>query len=134
MHMVGKKVIYSSIGLVATAIAILGVWLPGIPTTLPLLVALWAFGKSSKRLYTFLTKLPLLKTALREARRYEKEHTVTRETKVISQASAWLSFIIVALVTQNLPISLVVAFAATTCSIFMYRIPTHAAEQHSSSK
>lgn len=119
-----KRVIYGSIGVIATLIAIVGVWLPGVPTTFPLLVALWALGKSSARLERWLENLPILRHAMIEARRFEREKSVSIKAKVISQACAWVSTIAVAIFVQNLAITLAAGSLAITCSLFMAYIPT----------
>ena len=58
-----KRLILITAGLAATGLAVLGVILPGLPTTPFLLVALWAFARSSDRLYGWLEHIPLLKSA-----------------------------------------------------------------------
>ncbi len=120
----GKRLLFIIIGLMATAIAIVGVWLPGVPTTFPLIVALWAFSKSSVRLERWVGHLPILKHALKEARRFEREHTIDRRVKVIATSSAWLSTLVVGIVTQSIIVTIIVAGMAVACSAFMIRVPS----------
>lgn len=124
MPVVGKKLLYAALGLICTGLGVLGVWVPGLPTTVFILVALWAFSNSSRRLYDWLTRLPLLKHAVHEAHRFQREGTLHPRVKLISQGSAWLSFVIVTLLTRNLILAVILAMAATACSVFMYRVPS----------
>lgn len=126
--MVGKKIIYGLAGLIATALGVIGVWVPGLPTTVFILIALWAFSNSSKRLHMWLTHIPVLKHAVREAQRFQREGTIDRRVKFISQACSWVSFLGVTIALQNLVISLIVGTLAVSCSVFMYLVPTTAAE------
>ncbi len=122
--MAGKQIFFVAVGVVATTIALIGIWLPGVPTVPPLLIALWAFGRSSKRLYRGLEKIPVLRQALREAKAYEHHRSVTKRVKVISQVSAWGSVGLVAIVTQNVFIVTLVVIAAISCSLFMWMTAT----------
>ena len=126
--MVGKRVLYAIGGIIATILGIIGVWLPGMPTTVFILIALWAFSNSSERLYTWLTHIPLLKTAVKEAHRFQNEGTVDRRAKFISQACSWISFIGVTVVFQSMIISVIVGLLALSCSVFMYLVPTAEAQ------
>ena len=121
---IGKKIIYAIIGLIATALGILGVWIPGLPTTVFILIALWAFSNSSERLHGWLIKIPVLHSAIKEAHRFQREGTIDRRVKFISQACSWISFIGVTAVLQNIITSVIVGLLALSCSIFMYIIPT----------
>ena len=49
-----KKIIYLSLGWVCVGLAFIGIFIPGIPTTPFLIVALWAFAKSSKKFHKWL--------------------------------------------------------------------------------
>lgn len=123
--MVGKKIIFAAIGMFAMVIALIGVWLPGVPTTFPLIIALWAFGKSYPRLYGWINKVPVLRVALKEARRFEAERTVSRSVKIIAQSSAWMSVVLVWIITRHVMITVAAALLASACSIFMYKVKTH---------
>lgn len=124
MPAVGKRIIYAVLGLLCTGLGIIGIWVPGLPTTVFILIALWAFSNSSKRLHAWLVRLPLLKHAVHEAHRFQREGTLHPRVKLISQGSAWLSFAVVTLITQNMVVSIILALVATSCSVFMYLVPS----------
>jgi uncharacterized membrane protein YbaN (DUF454 family) len=124
VNFLGKKLLFLSLGLVFSAIAIAGVWLPGIPTVGPLLVALWAFGKSSNKAQNWLKRLPMLKSAFKQIEAYEKHRSVSKQVKIIAQACAWGSVVLVFVVTKNVWLALAVAALAAACSWFMLKTPT----------
>lgn len=124
-----RKSVYTLLGLITTALGIIGVWVPGLPTTVFILIALWAFSQSSKRLHDWLVRIPILKSAIKEAQRFQREGTVDKRAKFISQACSWLSFIGVTLALQSVVVSLIVGVLAISCSVFMYLVPTARAEK-----
>ena len=126
--MVGKKIVYGLVGLIATALGVIGVWVPGLPTTVFILIALWAFSNSSKRLHSWLLHVPVLNHAVREAQRFQREGTIDRRVKFISQACSWVSFLGVTIALHSIVISLIVGALAVSCSVFMYLVPTTAPE------
>ena len=85
------------VGCVATALAVAGAMLPGLPTTPFLLVALWAFARSSERMMGWLERIPVLREALAEARRFEERRTIRREVKALALAMAWGSVLVTAI-------------------------------------
>jgi uncharacterized membrane protein YbaN (DUF454 family) len=114
------------VGLVATGLAILGAILPGLPTTPFVLVALWAFARSSQRLYGALQRIPLLRSAIAEANRFEERRAIRLQIKLVALAFAWGSAIVTFVaVGQTRPLlSATVALAALAGSAFMWWIPT----------
>ena len=120
----GKRLFFMILGLFATGVAVLGVWLPGIPTTFPLIVALWSFSKSSEKLHAWVISLPILKQALREAERFESERSIDWRIKLIATGSAWLSTAAVAFFSRSVLITAFVAASALACTAFMIYIPT----------
>lgn len=119
-----KKLIYAIVGIICSSLGILGVWLPGLPTTVFILIALWAFSNSNEQLHRWLLKTPLLGAAVVEAQRYQKERTIDARVKVIAQASAWISFAVVTLTLRSVGASLIVGICAIACSVFMALTPT----------
>lgn len=122
--MAGKKVFFIGLGLFAIGVAVLGVWLPGIPTTFPLIVALWSFSKSSEKMHTWATSLPVLKYALKEAEQFERERSIDGRIKLVAAGSAWISTVAVAVLTQSVMVTAFVAVSALACTAFMLYVPT----------
>jgi uncharacterized membrane protein YbaN (DUF454 family) len=111
-------------GLAATAAGVAGIWLPGIPTTPFLLVALWAFDRSSPRLHRWLCTVPLLSAALTEARRFERERAIRRSVKASALCASWASLASVAVAGGSSGLLTALAFAAISCTLFMWYVPT----------
>lgn len=114
------------IGFIFTGLAILGAILPGVPTTVFLIVALWAFSRSSERLTRWLERIPVLQTALKEARRFEERRAIRPAVKIIAVSFAWGSTLLTALFSQTLtsPLVISVGLAAMAATVFMLWIPT----------
>lgn len=121
-----RRLAYISVGAIATLLAIAGVILPGLPATPFLLVALWAFSRSSDRLLSWLDRVPLLREALVEARRFEERGAIRREVKITAVAVAWGSVLFTGFASNfSSPVLLgVVTAAALAGSIAMWWIPT----------
>ena len=121
-----SKPFFILVGLVFTGLAILGAILPGVPTTVFLIVALWAFSRSSERLTRWLESIPILRTALKEARRFEERRAVRPEVKRVAVGFAWGSAGVTALVAQSVmnPLVISVALAAVGATVVMILIPT----------
>ena len=49
-----KKYFFLGTGWLCVGLAFIGVFVPGIPTTIFLIIALWAFARSSKKFHTWL--------------------------------------------------------------------------------
>ena len=114
------------LGCAATVLAIAGAILPGLPTTPFVLVALWAFARSSPRLHSWLHRVPLLSSALIEANRFEERRAIRMPIKVLAVSFAWGSALLTWLATgTGRPILLgLVIFAAVGATVFMWWIPT----------
>ncbi|MBY9067022.1 YbaN family protein [Hyphomonas sp. WL0036] len=121
-----SKPFFILIGLVFTGLAILGAILPGMPTTVFLIVALWAFARSSEKMTRWLENIPILRTALKEARRFEERRAVRPQVKRIAVGFAWGSAALTAGMAQSFtkPVVLIVGLAAVAASVVMILIPT----------
>lgn len=121
-----SKPLYILIGSIATALAIAGVLLPGLPATPFLLVALWAYARSSPWLLSKLEALPLLRHALIEAKRFEERRTIRRGVKLTAVSMAWGSVLITGLLSglSNPMLLGSVAAAAVGGTLAMWWFPT----------
>ena len=121
-----KRWMLIGVGSVATVLAIAGAILPGLPTTPFLLVALWAFARSSARLHSLLQRIPLLSHALAEANRFEERRAVRPAVKITAVSFAWASVALTAIASGTTrPVLLAsVAAAAVAGTAFMLWIPS----------
>jgi uncharacterized protein len=86
------RLIYIAIGCLAVVLGVIGIVLPLLPTTPFLLVAAWAFAKSSPRLEAWLTHHPRLGAPLRA---WRERGAIPTRAKVIavSAMAASLAYI-----------------------------------------
>jgi hypothetical protein len=86
--------IYLSLGFFFVGLGVLGAFLPVLPTTSPLLVALWAFSKSSRRFHHWLYTHPRFGPRLQEWKKYG---TIPVKVKVtaVSMMALSLTFLVV---------------------------------------
>lgn len=119
-----QRAIFALIGFIATALAIAGAILPGLPTVPFVLVALWAFHKSSERLTAMLERIPILRSALVEAHRFEQRRAIRPGVKLIAVGTAWASVAVTALSGARPLIVGIVVAAALSASFVMWWYPT----------
>lgn len=117
-----KKIFFITIGVISIILAIIGIFVPGLPTTPFLLLSSWLFYKSSKRLHERLHRSRLGKYI----RRYESREGVSWLSKIISIACMWIMVCISAFVmieNAHLRILLLVLGCIGTGSI-LFIVPT----------
>ncbi|HNR22488.1 MAG TPA: YbaN family protein [Steroidobacteraceae bacterium] len=121
-----RKLVLVVVGLVFTGLALLGAVLPGLPTTPFLIVALWAFARSSRRLTLWLERVPILQSALRDAQRFEERRELRLTVKLAAIALAWGSVLFVAWWKRSLtePLVGVMVLGAIAGTVTMILIPT----------
>ena len=87
-----KKIVLITIGWSCVGLAFVGTFVPGIPTTIFLIIALWAFAKSSKKFHSWLLNHKRFGPILQN---WESHKVVPRKAKilmVILQISAVIIF------------------------------------------
>lgn len=89
---------YAALGVLCVGLGIIGVIVPGMPTTVFLIVALWAFSRSSEKLHHWLYDHPRFGRALRN---WQLHRIIPRRAKIAATATMALSLVILWLTTQN---------------------------------
>lgn len=127
-----KKVLFILLGIISIVLGIIGIFVPGLPTTPFLLLSSWLFYKSSKSLHDRLHRSGLGKYI----RRYESREGVSLISKLISILCMWTMVSISAFcMIENLHIRilLLVLGCIGTASILLI-VPTAKKEARESKK
>lgn len=88
-----KRALWFALGWLCFAVGAIGVVLPGIPTTGPMILALACFARSSPRLYTWLLEHRLFGPPLQ---RWKAHRLIPIRAKVAAVSMMTLSFVYVA--------------------------------------
>ena len=113
-----RKVLFIIAGLVALALALIGVVVPGLPSTPFALLSAAMFAKSSERLYNYLLNNKLLGPRIKN---YKRRKGVTKRGKVQVIILMWImvsisSFIII----KVLPIRIIILSAGAVGTIVVW--------------
>ena len=112
--------LHFTVGVVATGLAVLGVVLPLLPTTPFLLVAAWAFARSSPRLESWLLDHARFGPLIADWRR---EGAVGRRVKRLSAAVMIATVLLGALVGLSFAILALQVVIFTAVSAFLWTRP-----------
>jgi uncharacterized protein len=82
---------YFALGILCVGLGYVGVVVPGMPTTVFMLVALWSFKRSSPRFERWLLEHRLFGPPLRD---WERDRSIKRSTKIIAVSTLWVSIAI----------------------------------------
>jgi uncharacterized membrane protein YbaN (DUF454 family) len=90
--------LYKGFGVVCVGLAVVGAWLPLLPSTPFLLLAAWAFAKSSPTLHAKLRADPRFGPALQN---WEDYGAISPKTKVVTVATMAASLVVLWLTTRR---------------------------------
>jgi|AraplaDrversion2_2_1032049.scaffolds.fasta_scaffold100432_1 uncharacterized protein len=116
------RLIYIAIGCTAVVLGVIGIFLPLLPTTPFLLVAAWAFAKSSPRLEAWLINHPRLGPPLRD---WNERGAIPARAKVIAVAAMAASLAYV-LYSPSIPLygKVGAALLLACCATFIVTRPS----------
>lgn len=117
------KILFVFLGSLSLMLAIIGISIPGLPTTPFLLLSATLYVKSSNKLYNWLINHPVLGKIIKEY----------REKKGLTFKKKWLSIIIMWIMIStsvtwgisNLHLRVLVIIVGLIGTVFMGRIPTY---------
>ena len=115
-----RRLIWLGVGLSAIALAAIGVVLPLLPTTPFLLVAAFAFARSSNRLQAWLLNHRLFGTLIENWRRYG---AISRSAKTMAVLSMTLVFALSVLLAVPPILLFVQAVVLLACAAFIVSRP-----------
>ncbi len=85
-----KRIVLSTVGLVSVATGTIGIFVPGLPTTVFLLAASYCFARSSPVLHRRLLENRVFGRYIEV---YEKERAMPLRAKVVSLCLMWLAIV-----------------------------------------
>ena len=92
------KFLLIGFGWLNVGFAAVGVVIPGIPTTIFLLIALWAFSKSSERLRSWLYNHPIFGVFLQN---WKQHGVIPRKAKISAISVMFISWVILFLLSTK---------------------------------
>jgi uncharacterized membrane protein YbaN (DUF454 family) len=114
------RLLLMAFGCLCVATGIVGIFIPGLPTTIFLIIALWAFTRSSPRLEAWLLGHRRFGPPLRAWRR---DGAIPRRAKYIAVAMIATSWIVIALVTDSLLIMIGAGIGLALVVLFILSRP-----------
>ncbi len=118
------KMLFIFLGICALFLGVLGIIIPGLPTTPFLLLSAGLFFRSSKRLYRWLMSHPYFGVRIRY---YRIHRALPLKTKIYANSLMWVMILLsVFLFIDQLWINIIIIAAGITGSVVMIRvIPTY---------
>lgn len=109
-------------GTLSLVLGLIGVVLPGLPTTPFILLSAACYARASPRLHHWLTQHRYLGPMVRD---WEQHHSLTRRTKTVAQVSMMLMVSLSAWGLRERPVLLTVVLVAAAVGVWVVaRIPT----------
>ena len=115
------KILYLTIGWLCTALGLIGAFLPVMPTTPFLLLAVWAFSRSSPRLRAWLYHHPRYGPPIRD---WFEHGAISSRVKVFAIITMSMSIPIAYVLTQNLVLALIHTGIIILVAIYLTSRPT----------
>ena len=109
------------LGWICVGLASIGIFIPGIPTTIFLIIALWAFAKSSKRFHTWLINHkkfgPMLKN-------WHSHKVVPKNAKITMVIMQIFSVVILYATTKNMIFSILLLIVLIFVAWYVIKLPS----------
>ena len=116
-----RKAFFFALGIVMLALGVIGAFLPLMPTTIFLIIAAWAFGRSSTRLERWMLDHPRFGPLLRD---WREQGAMPRKAKWMACAGMAVGYAIFFLAAEpQLWLSLVVAAPMIATAVWIIRRP-----------
>lgn len=115
------RALYLFLGILFTAIGLIGAFLPLLPTVPLLILALWCFARSSERLHRWLYQHPRYGAAIRN---WDAHGVISRKAKIAACLAMAASMFVMLLVTSLAPwIYAIIAATLLSVAVWMWTRP-----------
>ena len=116
-----KRTILISLGLLCVGLGFVGVFVPGIPTTIFLIIALWAFTKSSAKLRHWLLNHKRFGPILNN---WQEHKVVPRRAKILMVLLMSLAVILFYYSSQSLILTIGLIIILVSGAIYVISLPS----------
>ena len=116
-----KRMILISLGWFCVGLGFIGIFVPGIPTTIFLIIALWAFTKSSKKLRNWLLNHKKFGPILNN---WQQHKVVPRRAKILMVVLMSLASILFYYSLQNLYLTIGLVIILVLVAIYVISLPS----------
>ena len=121
-----KKTILISLGWLCVGLGFVGVFVPGIPTTIFLIIALWAFTKSSEKLRHWLLNHKRFGPILNN---WQEHKVVPRRAKILMVVLMSLAVILFYYSLQSLILTIGLIIILVSVAIYVISLPSKIPEK-----
>lgn len=126
MEIVTRK-LYLALGAISTSLGIVGLFVPLMPTTCFIIVAAWAFAKSSPTAYQRLLANPQLGPRIRD---WQEHRIISCQAKRVASISIIVSFALSMLLLRDSTMAIIILLITMSGLLwFINSRPSSAAEQ-----
>ena len=122
-----KKIILISLGWLCVSLGFIGIFIPGIPTTIFLIIALWAFARSSKRFHAWLLNHQRFGPILRN---WQEHKVVPLRAKILMVILQILVVIMVQYTFNNLFATVALMVVLILVAGYVISLPSKIPEVH----
>ena len=116
-----KRTILISLGWLCVGLGFVGVFVPGIPTTIFLIIALWAFTKSSEKLRQWLLNHKRFGPILNN---WQEHKVVPRRAKILMVVLMSLAVILFYYSSQSLILTIGLIIILVSVAIYVISLPS----------
>ena len=122
-----SKIILLVLGWLCVCLGFIGIFVPGLPTTIFLIIALWAFTKSSNKLRLWLLNNKRFGPILRN---WQEEKVVPLRAKIVMVILQIFVVIMVQYTFNNLLITLGLTAILVVVALYVISLPSKASKAH----
>ena len=121
-----KRMILISLGWLCVSLGFIGIFVPGIPTTIFLIIALWAFTKSSEKLRHWLLNHKRFGPILNN---WQEHKVVPRKAKILMVILMSLAVVLFYYSSQNLYLTIGLIIILVSVAIYVISLPSKTPEK-----